>query len=80
MLKLLTTARLTLFRSIKAQPGSITAIASRLHRDRSAVMRDVNELANVGLVKIEPKVLPGHGRMKEVSVAAERFKLEAELI
>lgn len=80
VLKLLTTARLALFRSIKAQPGSITAIATRLHRDRSAVMRDVNELANVGLVKIEPKVLPGHGKMKEVSATAERFKLEAELV
>ena len=80
VLKLLTTTRLALFRSIKAQPGSITAIATRLHRDRSAVMRDVNELANVGLVKIEPKVLPGHGKMKEVSATAERFKLEAELV
>jgi len=79
VLKLLTTARLALFRSIKAQPGSITAISVRLRRDRSAVKRDVDELANVGLVKVEDKVLPGHGRMKEVSATAKRFKLEAEL-
>lgn len=79
VLKLLTTARLALFRSIKAQPGSITAISERLHRDRSAVKRDVDELANAGLVKIEPKVLPGHGRMKEVSATADNFRLEAEL-
>ncbi|MEQ1668087.1 MAG: MarR family transcriptional regulator [Sulfuriferula sp.] len=79
ILRLLTTARLALFRSIKAQPGSITAISERLHRDRSAVKRDVDELANAGLVKIEPKVLPGHGRMKEVSATAENFRLEAQL-
>ncbi|HEY9104998.1 hypothetical protein [Chitinimonas sp.] len=77
VLKLLTTARLALFRTIKDQPGSITAISERLHRDRSAVKRDVDALAKVGLLKIEPRVLPGHGRMKEVRVAAQRFKLEA---
>jgi predicted transcriptional regulator len=79
VLKLLTAARLALFRSIKAQPGSITAISERLHRDRSAVKRDVDELAKVGMLKVEPKVLPGHGRMKEVSVTAQRFMLEAQL-
>jgi predicted transcriptional regulator len=80
VLKLLTAARLALFRTIKEQPGSITVIAQRLHRDRSAVKRDVDELAKAGLVNVEQKVLPGHGRMKEVRVAAERFKLEAQFI
>lgn len=79
VLKLLTAARLALFRSIKAQPGSITAISTRLHRDRSAVKRDVDELAAVGLVEVEPKILPGHGRMKEVRATAQRFRLEALL-
>lgn len=79
LLKLLTTAKLALFRSIKEQPGSITAISERLHRDRSAVKRDVDELAKVGLVTVEQRVLPGHGRMKEVRVAAQCFKLEALL-
>lgn len=79
VLKLLTTARLALFRSVKAQPGSITAISVRLHRDRSAVKRDVDELAAVGLIEVEAKTLPGHGRMKEVRAAAQRFRLEAHL-
>lgn len=77
VLKLLTVTKLSLFRAIKDQPGSITAIAERLGRDRSAVKRDVDELAKAGLVKVEPRVLPGHGRMKEVTAAAQRFKLEA---
>ena len=79
VLKLLTVARLRLFRTIKDQPGSITAISDRLNRDRSAVKRDVDELAKAGLVKVEPRVLPGHGRMKEVSVTAQHFRLEALL-
>jgi hypothetical protein len=35
VLKLLTVARLALFRAIKDQRGSITAISERLRRDRS---------------------------------------------
>jgi predicted transcriptional regulator len=51
VLKLLTVARLALFRAIKDQPASITAISERLHRDRSAVKRDVDELAKFGLLQ-----------------------------
>jgi predicted transcriptional regulator len=79
VLKLLSVARLALFRAIKDLPDSITAISERLHRDRSAVKRDVDALAKAGLVKVEPRVLTGHGLMKEVSVTAQRFKLEAVL-
>jgi predicted transcriptional regulator len=79
VLRLLTAARLELFRAIKERPGSITDVAERLHRDRSAVKRDVDALEKAGLVRINPKVLPGHGLMKEVSVAAKRFQLEAHL-
>lgn len=79
MVKFITTARLALFRAVKDMPGSITDIASRLHRDRSAVKRDVDALARAGLVTITDKVLPGHGRMKEVRVTASRFCLQAEV-
>jgi predicted transcriptional regulator len=77
LLRLLTVSRLDLFRSVKNEPGSITVIAGRLHRDRSAVKRDVDQLAQAGLVTIETKVLPGHGHMKEVRAAANCFRLEA---
>jgi predicted transcriptional regulator len=78
-LKLLTQARLALFRSIKEQPDSITGISERLHRDRSAVKRDVDILEKAGMVTVESKVLRGHGRMKEVRVTAQQFRLEASL-
>ena len=37
VMKLITVTRLALFRAVKESPGSITDIATRLHRDRSAV-------------------------------------------
>jgi predicted transcriptional regulator len=80
VMKLITAARLALFRAVKEMPGSITQISQRLHRDRSAVKRDVDELERAGLVTIADKVLPGHGRMKEVRATANRFSLQAEVI
>lgn len=79
LMKLITAARLTLFRAVKEMPGSITQISERLHRDRSAVKRDVCELELAGLVTITEKVLPGHGRMKEVRATAKRFSLQADV-
>ena len=80
LLRLLTASRLEVFRSVKGEPGSITVIAGRLQRDRSAVKRDVDQLAQVGLVTIETKPLPGHGHMKEIRAAAGVFRLEATVM
>ncbi|MDR2838414.1 MAG: MarR family transcriptional regulator, partial [Azonexus sp.] len=80
LMKLITAARLALLRAVKEKPGSITQISQRLHRDRSAVKRYVDELAEAGLVMITDKVLPGHGRMKEVRATANRFSLQAEVV
>lgn len=73
LLKLLTAARLELFRSVKAQAGSISEIAQRLGRDRRSVQRDVAELERAGLLTVDP----GPGRARQVYVTAQRFKLEA---
>jgi predicted transcriptional regulator len=80
LLRLLTASRLEVFRSVKGEAGSITVIAGRLQRDRSAVKRDVDQLAQVGLVTIETKPLPGHGHMKEIRAAAGIFRLEATVM
>ncbi|MDD3355284.1 hypothetical protein [Zoogloea sp.] len=40
---------------------------------------DVDELARAGLVTVSEKVLPGHGRMKEVRATAQRISLMAEV-
>lgn len=80
LLKLLTAARFDLFRSIKAHPDSITRIAERLHRDRRSVKRDIEQLAEAGILMIENRAQPGHGRMKQVRVVATQFTLEAQLV
>lgn len=77
--RIMTAARLAVFRAVKEAPGSITGIAERLRRDRSAVKRDVDELEKAGLVAVETAISPGHGQRKEVTVTAKRFKLEAYL-
>lgn len=73
--QLLTQARIGLFRTIKAEPASITAIATRLHRDRSAVKRDVDALLAAGLVSVETTANPGHGTCKVVRAIASRVDL-----
>ena len=80
LLKILTPARLALITAVKAQPDSITAIAERLHRDRSAVKRDVDSLHKAGLLAVEQTVLAGHGMMKRVSLVAQKMRLQAELV
>lgn len=73
--RLITTAKLVLFREVRTCPGSITDLSQRLHRDRSAVKRDIDELERIGLVEVEEMPFPGHGRRKEVRAVAEQVLL-----
>lgn len=77
MFAVMTPARLELFRAAKADPSSISAIAQRLHRDRSAVKKDVDILVAAGLLNIEEVPLPGHGRQKFIRAAADKIQLQA---
>jgi predicted transcriptional regulator len=76
---LITPAKLAVFNAVKEHSDSITGIAQRLHRDRSAVKRDVDELEKFGLVTVEIKAFPGHGQKKEVRAIAKQVKVEAYL-
>jgi predicted transcriptional regulator len=73
--RLLTAARIGLFQAIKTEPASITSIAARLGRDRSAVKRDVDALLHAGLVSVETAVNAGHGNHKVVRAVASRVDL-----
>lgn len=75
MARLITTAKLALFREVRLNPGSITELSERLHRDRSAVKRDIDELEKAGLIEVEDLPFPGHGRKKEVRAVAEQVLL-----
>lgn len=61
VMKVITAARFALFRTVKEMPGSITQISERMHRDRGAGKRDVDELERAGLVTISDKCCPDTG-------------------
>jgi predicted transcriptional regulator len=79
LLKLLTTARLNLLQKIKEQPGSITQLAQRLHRNRSTVKRDVEMLARYGLVAVESTVSSRQTWVEEIHPRVGRLRLEASI-
>lgn len=79
LLSVLTEKRVTLLKQVKETPGSITLLASRLGRDRSAVTRDVQLLERFGVIQVTQKTLPGHGRQKWISPVARAIQLTAEL-
>lgn len=77
MMRILSPVKLWLLRAVKAHPGSIGSLASRLRRGRNAVARDVAQLQRFGLFRVADEVLPGHGRMKTVRAVAGEIRLEA---
>jgi predicted transcriptional regulator len=77
LLHVLSPARLELIQAVKSEPGSITSLAQRLNRDRSAVTRDVELLRQLGILEVEDRPEPGHHRQKWVSPRAPVMKLEA---
>jgi len=79
VLEIITNARVSLFRAVKQEPGSITDIARRLHRDRSAVKRDVDILVGAGLIQIDDVSHAGHGRKKYLKATADQFQLLAQV-
>ena len=79
LLQVLTAKRLSLLREVKENPGSISELAKRLKRDRSAVTRDVHLLEQHGVVRVTEKPLPGHGRQKWITPVAQNIQLIASL-
>ena len=79
LLQVLTTKRVLLLRQVRAAPGSITDLARKLRRDRSAVTRDVQALERVGVLRVTEKSLPGHGRQKWMAPIARDIRLTAQL-
>jgi predicted transcriptional regulator len=67
------------FKQIKKTPTSITLLAKKLKRDRSAVTRDIQILERFGVVQVTEKPLPGHGRQKWITPLAAEIQLTAVL-
>jgi predicted transcriptional regulator len=79
LLHILTEKRVLLLRQIKETPTSISVLAKKLNRDRSAVTRDVQLLERFGVIHVTDKPLPGHGRQKWITPLAGRIQLTAVL-
>ena len=79
LLHVLTAKRVSLIKQVKESPASISDLARKLKRDRSAVTRDVQLLASFGVVQVTVKPLPGHGTQKWVTPVAREIRLTADL-
>jgi predicted transcriptional regulator len=79
LLHVLTAKRVLLLREVKQTPTSISALAKKLRRDRSAVTRDVQLLERFGVIQVTVKPLPGHGRQKWITPLASEIQLTAML-
>lgn len=79
LLCLLTAERVLLLKQVKATPTSISLLAKKLNRDRSAVTRDVHLLERFGVIQVTEKPLPGHGRQKWVTPLVGEIRLTAVL-
>jgi predicted transcriptional regulator len=79
LLHVLTEKRVLLLKQIRETPTSISLLAKKLNRDRSAVTRDVQLLERFGVVEVTDKPLPGHGRQKWITPLAAEIQLTAIL-
>lgn len=79
LLHVLTEKRVLLLRQVNETPTSISVLAKKLKRDRSAVTRDVQVLERFGVLQVTEKPLPGHGRQKWITPLAGEIHLTAVL-
>ena len=77
LLRVLTPKRAIPLRQVKETPTSISVLAKKLKRDRSAVTRDVQVLERFGVVQVTEKPLPGHGKQKWITPLAGEIRLTA---
>lgn len=72
LVKFLTMTRLALVAAIRKKPDSISRLAHKLHRSRSAIDKDIQLLETIGIVESEYVINPGHGRHRIIKVADSR--------
>ncbi len=79
LLHVLTEKRVSLLKQLKQTPASISDLARKLGRDRSAVTRDVQVLERFGVRQVTEKPLSGHGKQKWITPVARDIRLTAQL-
>lgn len=79
LIKFVTVAKLALLAVIRKKPASISTLASKLHRSRASIDKDVQLLESVGIVESEYVINPGHGRCRIIkAVDKDPVKLRVE--
>jgi predicted transcriptional regulator len=79
MFTVLSSSRRRLMQEIMQEPKTINELAGRLHRDRSAITKDVGLLERMGLIISQRQSNPGHGVKKIVRAVAAKIEMVATL-
>lgn len=79
MFTVLSEARRRLMSEVMREPQTIKELTSRLHRNRSAVTKDVGMLEKIGLIVSSRQPNPGHGFQKVVRSIAPKIEMVATL-
>ena len=61
------------------EPKTITQLTVKLHRERSAITKDIGLLEKVGLLVSQKRSNPGHGVEKLVRTVAPKIEMIATL-
>ena len=79
MFTVLPDARRRLVSEVMREPQTIKELTGRLHRNRSAVTKDVAMLEKIGLIVSSRQSNPGHGFRKVVRSIAPKIEMVATL-
>ncbi len=79
MLTVLSAARCQLMSEVMDEPKTINELTSRLHRNRSAITKDVGMLERMGLIVSIRRSNPGHGIQKMVQAVASKIEMVVTL-
>lgn len=79
MFTVMSDARRRLMAEVMREPKTISELSSTLHRNRSAVTKDVSLLESMGLLISQRQVNPGHGIQKIVRSVAPKIEMVATL-
>lgn len=79
MFTVLSEARRRLMLEVLHEPKTISELTHRLHRNRSAITKDVGLLEKVGLLVSLRQTNPGHGIQKWVRSVAPKIEMVATL-
>ncbi len=79
MFTVLSEARRRLMLEVMQEARTINELSHRLHRNRSAITKDVGLLEKMGLIVSERQANPGHGIQKVVRSIAPKIEMVATL-